>query len=167
MCDGRPPRGKVLLFPWIGCAVYVIPHRFSWDFDRVLAGYQVTSLIFSWASVRYHAFDPVPVAREAVLEQMAEGVAAVDLEDRTSIARFAPGDVLFRVSDGVTECSRNGEPFGMDRLKAIAFRELSGAAEPDLSGIIASVGAYRSEGVQEDDMCFLAMSVRREGGPEK
>ncbi len=62
------------------------------------------------------------------------------------------------VSDGVTEASRGGRLFGMEKLKAEVLRIASERGALDLGELIASLRQFLGGEAPQDDMCFLSMS---------
>ncbi len=70
------------------------------------------------------------------------------------------GDLFLFVSDGVTEASRDGEPYGMERLERAVTAGARGPSGLVLSDLLASVEQFLGSGKPQDDMCFLLMKVR-------
>jgi sigma-B regulation protein RsbU (phosphoserine phosphatase) len=79
-------------------------------------------------------------------------------EYATARIRFAPGDIFLFASDGVIEATRDGEPFGMDRLKEEVLRILQDAGELNLAKIVSTVRGYIGNRQPDDDMCLLSMA---------
>ena len=52
------------------------------DLDFSPFGFFATGAIFTYAQLRHHLFDLLPVARHAVLENMLDGVMVLNMEDR-------------------------------------------------------------------------------------
>ncbi len=70
------------LAPWVGNALYVsglspFPHLDLTPFAFTLSG-----LVVTWGLFRFRLLDIVPVAREAVIEGMGDGVIVLDMQNR-------------------------------------------------------------------------------------
>lgn len=68
--------------PWAGNSVYVLDLWPGFDFDLTPVGFLTSGAVFSLALFRFRLFDLGPVAREAVIEGMEDGVFVVDGEGR-------------------------------------------------------------------------------------
>ncbi|MBA2690982.1 MAG: PAS domain-containing protein [Rubrobacter sp.] len=68
--------------PWVGNSVYVLDLWPGFDFDLTPVGFLTSGAMFSLALFRFRLFDLGPVAREAVVEGMEDGVVVVDGEGR-------------------------------------------------------------------------------------
>ena len=71
-----------LLAPWAGNALYVsglspFPHL-----DLTPFGYTLTGLVVTLGLLRFRLFDIVPVARDAIVADMPDGVMVLDAQDR-------------------------------------------------------------------------------------
>jgi PAS domain S-box-containing protein len=80
--------------PWVGNGVYVlgispVPNLDSTPFAFLLSGMAITLGLF-----RFRLLDIVPVARENVIEGMADGVVVLDLQDRVVDMNPAAGRFL-------------------------------------------------------------------------
>jgi signal transduction histidine kinase len=62
--------------------------------ESVLAVVGVLSAAYAIAFFRFHVFDPVPLARTAVLEQMREGMLVLDLQGRIVDLNHAAAKIL-------------------------------------------------------------------------
>jgi PAS domain S-box-containing protein len=67
--------------PWVGNVLSVF-HIIGLPFDFTPLGFAVAGLFIAWGLFRFRLLDIVPVARDAVVESMADGVIVVDLQDR-------------------------------------------------------------------------------------
>ncbi|WP_228282617.1 PAS domain S-box protein [Rubrobacter tropicus] len=70
------------LIPWTGNAANVfglIPPRYP---DPAPFAFVVTGAVFAWALFRRGLLDAVPVARDAVVEGMGDGMVVLDVQDR-------------------------------------------------------------------------------------
>jgi PAS domain S-box-containing protein len=70
------------LVPWIGNAMYIFDLNPLPNMDWTPAAFSLTGLVIGWALFRYRLFDIGPVAREAVFENMSDGVIVLDSHDR-------------------------------------------------------------------------------------
>ncbi len=73
------------------------------------------------------------------------------------VVAVEPGTTLLAVSDGVNEARREGELFGIDRLKEAALRLRGGSLEDLVCGIAREAAAFAHERVI-DDMAVLAVT---------
>jgi len=70
------------LAPWVGNALYIsglipFPHL-----DLTPFAFTLTGLAVAWGLFRFRLLDIVPVARDAVIEGMSDGVIVVDMQNR-------------------------------------------------------------------------------------
>ncbi len=70
------------LVPLLGNALYVAGSSPLPNLDLTPVLFIVTGLAGVWALLRYRLLDLLPVARDALIESMADGVAVVDLQGR-------------------------------------------------------------------------------------
>ena len=104
----RPPlfRGQAtLLFlaclpPWIGNALYVTGWADT-DLDLTVFGFTVSGFLAGWAILRWKLLSIGPIARDTIVEGMAEPVAVIDLEGRVVDVNPAALRVLGRDADQV------------------------------------------------------------------
>ena len=68
------------LAPWIGNALYNF--GISPNFDLTSMGFSLGGLLIVWSIFRYGFLDLVPVARETVVEKMADGMIVLNLQSR-------------------------------------------------------------------------------------
>jgi serine phosphatase RsbU (regulator of sigma subunit) len=120
-----------------------------------------SSLRFEYSSAGTHV-PPLVISRGGIAELFDRSDYPIghvlDHEFETRRTTFAPGDGLLFVSDGVTEASRGGRLFGMDKLKAEVLRIATERGELDLGELIASLRLFLGGEAPQDDMCFLSMS---------
>ena len=72
------------LAPWVGNALYIsglgpFPHL-----DLTPFAFTLTGLAAAWGLFRFRLLDIVPVARDAVIESMSDGVIVLDLQNRVA-----------------------------------------------------------------------------------
>jgi PAS domain S-box-containing protein len=69
-------------FPWIANILYV----FNWGpfpgQDLTLVGFALTGALLTLNLYQFHLLDLVPIARDALIENMSDGVLVLDAEDR-------------------------------------------------------------------------------------
>jgi PAS domain S-box-containing protein len=115
--------------PWLGNVLYLAELTPLYHLDLTPFAFMLTGLLFSWSLLRSHLLDLVPVARGALLDNMADGVivlsAANEIVDLNGAARRILG--------------RPGEP-----LIGRPAREVL-AAWPDLLERYRGVTAARDE----------------------
>ncbi|MDY0018362.1 MAG: histidine kinase N-terminal 7TM domain-containing protein [Anaerolineae bacterium] len=95
------------IIPWIGNAVYLAGWTASIDTTPI--GFALSGLLMVWGIFRFQMFDLVPVARDAVVENMTDGVLVLDTHDRIvdinpAAAQWLgrePGQVIGRPLDQV------------------------------------------------------------------
>ncbi len=120
-----------------------------------------STLRFEYSSAGTHV-PPLVISRGGIVELFESSDYPIghvpDHEFETSRTTFAPGDGLVFVSDGVTEASRGGRLFGMEKLKAEVLRIASERGALDLGELIASLRQFLGGEAPQDDMCFLSMS---------
>jgi PAS domain S-box-containing protein len=100
--------------PWIGNGVYVlglspVPNLDLTPFAFLLSGMAIALSLF-----RFRLLDIVPIARENVLEGMADGVVVLDLQDRVvdmnpAAERFLGSSARSAIGRGFTELVRGWE----------------------------------------------------------
>jgi PAS domain S-box-containing protein len=71
-----------ILAPWAGNALYLSGHSPVADLDPTPFAFTFSGLALAWGVFRYSLLDLVPVAREAALEAMRDGVIVLDLHGR-------------------------------------------------------------------------------------
>jgi PAS domain S-box-containing protein len=71
-----------LLAPWVGNALYISPINPFPNLDLTPFGYTLSGLAVTWGLFRFRLLDIVPVARDAVVTNMPDGVIVLDVENR-------------------------------------------------------------------------------------
>ena len=70
------------LAPWVGNALYVFGLSPFPHLDLTPFAFTLTGLAAAWGLFRFRLLDIVPVARDAVIESMSDGVIVLDAQDR-------------------------------------------------------------------------------------
>jgi sigma-B regulation protein RsbU (phosphoserine phosphatase) len=82
--------------------------------------------------------------------------------------RLEPDDTLFFYSDGITEAmNASGEPYGEERLLAIAARTDGLGAEAARDAVLADVGAFLGETPPQDDQTLVVVRVNTDSISER
>ena len=82
--QGRPYRGQGVavavgaLVPWAANVAYVLDEELVRDLDPTPFAFTVTGAVLLWACFRFRLLDLTPIAREAVLEEMEDGLVVAD-----------------------------------------------------------------------------------------
>ncbi len=84
------------LAPVIGSVMYVSHLNPVPNLDTTNFGFVVTGITFTLALFRYRALDLTPIAREAVMEHISDGVLVLDTQDRIVDANPALENLLAR-----------------------------------------------------------------------
>lgn len=71
-----------ILAPWAGNALYLAALSPIAGLDPTPFAFTISSVALAWGVFQYSLLDLVPVAREAALEAMRDGVIVLDLRDR-------------------------------------------------------------------------------------
>jgi signal transduction histidine kinase len=71
-----------LAVPWVSNAVYLAGWSPLRGLDPTPFAFTLTGLACAWGLFRFQLFDLVPVARDAVIESMGDGVVVLDAQDR-------------------------------------------------------------------------------------
>ena len=81
-------------FPWVGNVLYV----FNWGpfpgQDLTLIGFALTGTLLTLNLYQFRLLDIVPVARDAVLESMSDGVIVLDAQNRIVDLNPAAGQII-------------------------------------------------------------------------
>jgi sigma-B regulation protein RsbU (phosphoserine phosphatase) len=84
------------------------------------------------------------------------GVFSSEIEEK--VVRYAPGDVLLFVTDGVTEAhSREGELFGEERLVRMLAQGAGESASALRDSVITALSAFSEGTVQHDDETIVVI----------
>jgi len=70
------------LFPWTANLLYLARISPFDRYDLTPVTFSITAAVCGWALFRYSLFDLVPVARDTVIEEMADGVLVLDQAGR-------------------------------------------------------------------------------------
>jgi PAS domain S-box-containing protein len=70
------------LAPWLANAVYVSGLNPFPNLDLTPFAFTLSGLALTWGLFRFQLFDIVPIARDAVIEGMSDGVVVLDRQDR-------------------------------------------------------------------------------------
>ena len=96
-----------LAIPWVSNAIYLAGWSPSRGLDLTPFAFTLTGVVCAWGMFRFQLFDLVPVARDAVIESMGDGVVVLDAQDR--IADINPAALRML---GVTRGSPVGQRVG-------------------------------------------------------
>jgi PAS domain S-box-containing protein len=109
--------------PWLGNAIFIFT---DFPLDLTPMGFTITGLALSWALFRFRLLDIVPIARDAVIENLRDGVIALDLQNRIvdlnpsvrAILGDAKGSLVGRpLADILPEVSEHIEYTGQTRVE--------------------------------------------------
>jgi diguanylate cyclase (GGDEF)-like protein/PAS domain S-box-containing protein len=70
------------LVPWLSNAIYIFGFNPFPGLDLTPFGFTITGLLFAWGLLRLQLLDIIPLARDAVLENMQEAVMVLDARNR-------------------------------------------------------------------------------------
>ena len=143
--------GVIMAFlaPWALGAVYVLEPSLVRYLDAMPLGVLLTALMLNWSLLRHRMLDLVPVARDALVEVMSDGMLVLDARDRIvdvnpaamrlfELAEGSPIGVFAKVAlarypqlcavlrgnqDAVVEISKDGE---MERYLEVRISTLQG-----------------------------------------
>jgi hypothetical protein len=71
-----------LLIPWIGILLDIFDLNPFYPPSLTPIAFALAGVLITWGILRYQLLDIIPVAREAIFEQMMYGVVVLDLQDR-------------------------------------------------------------------------------------
>ncbi len=71
-----------LAVPWIGTALYLLPIHLFAGLDLPSIGFAVTGILVFFGMTRFRLFDIVPMARDRLVEGMADGLIVIDVQGR-------------------------------------------------------------------------------------
>jgi PAS domain S-box-containing protein len=114
-----------MVIPWISNAVYLAGWSPLRGLDLTPFAFTLTGVLCAWGMFRLQLFDLVPVARDAVIESMGDGVIVLDAQERIVDINPAARRMI-----GVAQGSPEGEHIAavLAAWPDIAI-ELSNAAE--------------------------------------
>jgi anti-sigma regulatory factor (Ser/Thr protein kinase) len=102
-------------------------------------------------------------ASDETVEWLSEGSTALGVEEdsayKPTTIELDPGDVLVLYSDGVTEASRRGRPFGQGRFGDLVKDWSRGSAGELVQAIRRAVEAWVPQGELRDDLALLVCQV--------
>jgi len=96
-----------LAIPWVSNAIYLAGWSPFRGLDLTPFAFTLTGVVCAWGMFRFQLFDLVPVARDAVIESMGDGVVVLDVQER--IADINPAALRML---GVTQGSPVGQRVG-------------------------------------------------------
>jgi signal transduction histidine kinase len=96
-----------LAIPWIGNATYLAGWSPVPGLDLTPLAFTLSGVVCAWGMFRFQLFDLVPVARDAVIESMVDGVIVLDAYDRIADINPAAQHLL-----GVGDASPLGQAIG-------------------------------------------------------
>jgi PAS domain S-box-containing protein len=94
------------IIPWIANGIYLAGLSPVPGLDLTPIGFALTGLIVAWAVFGFGLFNLLPVAREAVFENMPDGVIVLDEQDRIADINTAGQNLL-----GWVDRKMIGQPF--------------------------------------------------------
>jgi PAS domain S-box-containing protein len=103
--------------PWAANGVYVLDLMPSSNFDFTPVGFLASGAAFSLALFRFRLFDLGPVARDAVIEGMEDGVVVVDGEGRIVDVNPAASGILDLPQEKAVGTYASGNVPGWDDSK--------------------------------------------------
>jgi PAS domain S-box-containing protein len=111
-----------LSVPWVSNALYVAGRSPFPGLDLTPFAFTLTGVVFAWGIFRLHLFELVSVARDAVIENMSDGLVVLDAQNRIADINPAASRMI-----GATDSSPVGQ-----------YAEAVFGAWPDL---VASLGS--------------------------
>ena len=85
---------SAVILPWVGNVLYIFRIGPLPGLDLTPFTFAVAGIPLAWAILRLRLYDLAPVARNAVIEGMRDGMIVLDLEDRISDLNPAAGAIL-------------------------------------------------------------------------
>ena len=85
---------SAVVLPWVGNVLYIFRIGPLPGLDLTPFTFAVAGIPLAWAILRLRLYDLAPVARNAVIEGMRDGMIVLDLEDRISDLNPAAGAIL-------------------------------------------------------------------------
>ena len=89
------------LVPWVGNVLYIFDLSPFPHLDLTPFAFTLTGLAVAWGLFRFRLLDIVPVARDAVIESMGDGVIVVDVQNRVVDLNPAAERVIGRTASEV------------------------------------------------------------------
>jgi diguanylate cyclase (GGDEF)-like protein len=89
------------MVPWIASLLYSLELTPFPGLDLVPGSFVVSGAILLWGLLRTQIFDLVPVARDAIIERMSDGVLVVDTQDRIVDLNPSAMDLLGATSSSI------------------------------------------------------------------
>jgi len=159
----RGQAGALLLgaiVPLLGNIVYAL--RLS-SLDLTPFGFAISGLVVTWGLFRFRLLDIVPVARDAVVEGIGDGVLVLDTQDRIVDLNRAAQQIIRRsISDVV------GQPFGvvwsvhpevLECYRSMVASGHEGAARCEVALRFGSRGGAQASENPEDQQRDYELSV--------
>jgi PAS domain S-box-containing protein len=140
----HPYRGQVIsllisaFIPWLGNVVWTLRWTSFPELDLTPFGFSVAGLVIAWGLFRFQLLDLVPVARDAVIESMADGVIALDAQSRVVDLNPAAQRII-----GRTASQAIGQP------AAQVFSDWSDLVEQDCGATVAGGEIVLGEGEEQ------------------
>jgi diguanylate cyclase (GGDEF)-like protein len=127
--------------PWAANILYLlgIPHN---DFDTTTIAFAVTATAVSLGCMRWGLLDVVPIARDAVVEHMSDGMVVIDLRGRIVDCNRAVAPLLrCMVEDAVGRAAEDVlPPLGADVIRTPDGERAFEVEDIDLTGRAAAAG---------------------------
>jgi hypothetical protein len=89
-----------LLVPWIASIIYIIPDGPFPGLDLPPIAFSITGLLITVGMRRLHLFNIVPVARDLLVERMADGIIVLNAQDRVVDVNPVARTLLGGADDG-------------------------------------------------------------------
>jgi diguanylate cyclase (GGDEF)-like protein len=126
--------------PWVANALYIagIPRD---GFDCTTIAFAVTAIAISLGCLRWGLLDVVPVARDAVVEHMSDGMVVLDLRGR------------------IVDCNRAAQPLFSCPVDDAVGRDAADVL-PEIAGAVIRAGGRAFE-VEDIDLADRAVSTGR------
>ena len=128
----RPYRGQWVavavgsLVPWVANAIYLLDVGVVRDLDPTPFGFTLTGGVLLWGCLRSRLLDLVPVARETIVEEMADGLIVADRYGRVLDTNRAAQSLL-----RLSESAAPGRELG-DLLPTLSISSLLAAFQKTL-----------------------------------
>ncbi|MEW6226728.1 MAG: histidine kinase N-terminal 7TM domain-containing protein [Bacillota bacterium] len=117
------------LIPWVANALYISGHELIQGLDTTPCAFALSGLVMAWGVFRFHLLDIVPMARDAVIEGMSDGVIVLNVRNRIVDLNPAAGRITGRTA---------AEAIGRPAAQVISGR-------PDLIEPYLEMAAARAE----------------------